>query len=59
MPFSPARLGIARKRRMLNKKALAEACEVTQHTAGKWESGESDPTSDNVATMSKLIGFPI
>ncbi len=58
MPFSPARLGIARKRRMLNKKAFAEACGVAQHTAGKWESGDSDPTADNVATLAKVLNFP-
>ncbi len=58
MPFNPSRLGIARKRRMLNKKAFAEACGVAQHTAGRWESGENDPSVENIALFSKILNFP-
>lgn len=58
MSFSSARLSIARKRRMLNKKELSEACSVAQHTVVRWEKGEAEPSEDNIALISSVLRFP-
>ncbi|MCC8686358.1 XRE family transcriptional regulator [Xanthomonas campestris pv. raphani] len=59
MIFNPSRLAIARKRRMLTKKAFAEAIGVTQHTVTRWDRGSTDaPTAENLRAMSQALGFP-
>lgn len=58
MSFNGKRLGVARKRRMMNKKAFADACKVTQHTAGRWESGATVPSDDYISIVSEVTRFP-
>jgi Zn-dependent peptidase ImmA (M78 family)/DNA-binding XRE family transcriptional regulator len=59
MPFDSARLSIARKRRMLNKKGFAEALGVAQHTASRWERGDTEePSPENIEAISRLLQFP-
>ena len=58
MSFSPARLSIARKRSMLNKKAFAEACGVSQHTVVRWEKGEGEPSEDHINSIVNALKFP-
>jgi Zn-dependent peptidase ImmA (M78 family)/DNA-binding XRE family transcriptional regulator len=59
MSFSPMRLGIARKRRLLNKKRFAELARVAAHTVIRCEKGETEPTTENVATFAKVLRFPV
>lgn len=59
MKFSANRLGIARKRRMLNKKGFAEAIGVAQLTATRWERGDTEePTPENLEAFVRVLGFP-
>lgn len=58
MRFNPVRLSIARKRQMLNKKGFAELIGVSQHTSGRWENGENEPTTDNIQMFAKALNFP-
>src|SRR5258708_29948734 len=58
MPFNPTRLSIARKRRMLTKKGFAELVGVAEHTIGRCENGETEPTTENVEAFAKVLGYP-
>lgn len=59
MSFNASRLGIARKRRLLNKKQFAEAVGVAQHTASRWEKGDTEvPSPENIAAIARVLGFP-
>lgn len=59
MTFNPSRLAIARKRRMLTKKAIAEAIGVTQHTITRWDKGSTEePSPENIRAISRVLGFP-
>jgi Zn-dependent peptidase ImmA (M78 family)/DNA-binding XRE family transcriptional regulator len=54
------RLAVARKRRQLTKKALAENAGVAQDTLTRIENGEtSDPESDTVAALARALSYPI
>jgi Zn-dependent peptidase ImmA (M78 family)/DNA-binding XRE family transcriptional regulator len=59
MPFNPTRLGIARKRRLLNKKGFAELLGVTQHTVVRWEKGETEPTPESIVSFAHALNFPV
>jgi len=59
MRFNPARLGIARKRRLLNKKGFAEAMGVAQHTVVRWEKCDSEPSPENIEAFSRVLDFPV
>jgi Zn-dependent peptidase ImmA (M78 family)/transcriptional regulator with XRE-family HTH domain len=57
--FNSTRLVVARKRRMLTKKAFAEAIGVAQHTITRWELGSTSvPTDENVSAISRVLRFP-
>jgi Zn-dependent peptidase ImmA (M78 family)/DNA-binding XRE family transcriptional regulator len=56
--FTPSRLTIARERRRLSKKALAESVGVTPHTILRYETGEIGPAGEVVARLSQVLGFP-
>jgi len=58
MKFNPSRLSIARKRRMLNKKALAGKIGVNSHTISLWDKGETEPAPDNVQEFVRVLGYP-
>lgn len=58
MSFSPERLMIARKRRLLNKKQVARRIGVADHTVGRWEAGTSEPTEENVDALARILGYP-
>jgi Zn-dependent peptidase ImmA (M78 family)/DNA-binding XRE family transcriptional regulator len=59
MSFNPTRLGIARKRRLLNKKRFAELAKVSVHTVVRCEKGETEPTPENVLSFAKVLEFPV
>lgn len=56
--FNPLRLSLARRRRKLTKKALAEALEFDQKTVIRYESGEVEPPPDSIAALSRVLQFP-
>ncbi|HEX2243205.1 MAG TPA: ImmA/IrrE family metallo-endopeptidase [Gammaproteobacteria bacterium] len=56
--LTPCRLSLARKRRRLTKKALAEFLGITPHTVLRYESGEICPPDDVVKRISKFLNFP-
>lgn len=58
MKFNPARLGIARKRLMLNKTALANRINVEPRTIVRWERCQTEPTPENLDAIVKELGFP-
>lgn len=58
MPFNPARLSVARQRRLLNLKGFAELIGVAQHTGSRWEKGLTEPSDENVTTFARALGFP-
>jgi Zn-dependent peptidase ImmA (M78 family)/DNA-binding XRE family transcriptional regulator len=58
MAFNPQRLSIARKRRLLNQKALAEKINVEAHTVSRWEKGSSAPADENIIQFAKAVDFP-
>ncbi|MEW6161369.1 MAG: XRE family transcriptional regulator [Verrucomicrobiota bacterium] len=58
MKFNPARLGIARKRRMLNKTTLASQIGVDLRTIVRWEHCQSAPTDENLRALVSTLGFP-
>lgn len=58
MPFNPARLSIARQRRLLNLKGFANLIGRTQHTATRWEKGLTVPSDEDVSLFAEKLGFP-
>lgn len=59
MSFNPTRLGVARKRRLLNKTRFAALAGVALHTVVRCEKGETDPTPENLETFAKILRFPV
>lgn len=59
MEFNSNRLSIARKRRSLTKKKLAESIGVAPHTISRWENGDTEtPEIDSVQALARLLEFP-
>jgi Zn-dependent peptidase ImmA (M78 family) len=56
--FNPSRLILARRRRMLNKKELADRLRVDLKTIGRWEGGQSDPAPESIDAISSELNFP-
>ncbi|UQY89295.1 helix-turn-helix domain-containing protein [Stenotrophomonas rhizophila] len=57
--FNPARLKLARDRRQLTKKALADLAGVSQLTLTRLETGRTpEPERSTVASLAKALGFP-
>jgi Zn-dependent peptidase ImmA (M78 family) len=56
--FNPLRLSIARKRRMLNKKTLADRIGVEPHTIIRWEGCHTVPTDENVDALVRVLDYP-
>jgi Zn-dependent peptidase ImmA (M78 family)/DNA-binding XRE family transcriptional regulator len=59
MPFNGKRLGIARKRRLLNKRGLAAAIGVSEYSVLRYEAGKTIPRDDTIALIAKMLRFPI
>ena len=58
--FNPNRLEIARKRRKLTKKSLAESLGVSQQTINRWSlSQKEEPRHESLVLLSNLLEFPI
>jgi transcriptional regulator with XRE-family HTH domain len=57
--FTPKRLSLARRRRRLTKKGLAQALGVTPHTVLRYESGDICPPDDVIEKMAGVLSFPL
>lgn len=58
--FNPNRLAIARKRRQLSKKDLAERARISPLTLTRLERGEtSDPSEETVAALARALDYPV
>lgn len=57
--FCPGRLGLARKRRRLTAKALAERTGLAVDTISRLENGLNKPDDLTVAKLAKALDFPI
>jgi Zn-dependent peptidase ImmA (M78 family)/transcriptional regulator with XRE-family HTH domain len=56
--FTPSRLTLARNRRGLTKKRLAELIDVSTRSVTAFESGELAPKAINLTRISKVLNFP-
>ena len=60
MGFNPSRLAIARKRRQLTKKSLAEMAGISQLTLTRVETGKTeDPEEGTVAAIAQALAYPV
>lgn len=57
MDFNPTRLSLARRRRGLTKKRLAEATELGERTITAYERGERTPTEEPLRRLASTLGF--
>lgn len=57
--FTPSRLALARDRRGLTKKRVAELIGVTTRSVTGFESGEITPSALTVAQLADALGFPV
>lgn len=58
--FNPNRLTIARKRRQLTKKDLAEKARITPITLTRLENGDtSDPAEETVLALARALAYPV
>ena len=57
--FNPQRLTIARERRAMTKKAVAEGIGVTSVAIHRYENGDNVPSSDNLAKIANFLDFPL
>jgi Zn-dependent peptidase ImmA (M78 family)/DNA-binding XRE family transcriptional regulator len=57
--FNPRRLILARKRRRLTGKALAERAGLAVDTISRLENGENQPDDLTIARLAKALNFPI
>ena len=56
--FNPERLEMARKRRALTMKDLAEACGVTTRAVSAWEKGDAEPRPTMLSKLAEVLAFP-
>ncbi|MET0049966.1 MAG: XRE family transcriptional regulator [Candidatus Thiodiazotropha sp.] len=57
--FSPVRLSIARKRRQMTKKSLAEHAGISQVTLTRIETGQTvEPEEDTISLIAKTLRYP-
>lgn len=57
--FNPTRLSLARRRRRLTKKALAELLNVDQKTVIRYEQGDVEPPENSLEALSAALKFPV
>ncbi len=57
--FTPSRLRVARKRRLLNKTRFAEAIGVDLRTVTGYERGEYEPSPSTLTLIARTLRFPV
>lgn len=56
--FNPKRFSLARRRRGLTKREVAESIGVSERSVSAYEKGDQEPDYSNVQRMSKVLNFP-
>jgi len=56
--FNPARLSIARRRQLLNKKHFADLIGVDLRTIVRWERCQAEPIPEHLDAIAKVLDFP-
>lgn len=57
--FNPPMLTLARRRRGLNKSALAKLVEVTPKSIGDYENGKTTPATETMERLARALRFPL
>lgn len=57
--FNRKRLSLARKRRRLTGKGLAELARISAITVSRLENGENQPDEETIAKLARVLGYPI
>jgi Zn-dependent peptidase ImmA (M78 family) len=57
--FNPARLSIARERRAMSKKGVAEKVGLTPNTIHRYEEGVIIPSEESLARLAAALDFPV
>lgn len=57
--FNPQRLTIARERRAMTKKGVAERIGVSTNTIHRYETGEITPSDENLSALAAILDFPV
>jgi len=57
--FNGKRLGLARKRRRLTGKGLAELAQISAITVSRLENGENQPDEETIVKLAHALGYPI
>ncbi|WP_339863276.1 XRE family transcriptional regulator [Thalassospira alkalitolerans] len=57
--FNPDRLALARKRRMITAKSLAENAGLAVNTISRIESGETPPQEETVRRIAEALDYPV
>jgi transcriptional regulator with XRE-family HTH domain len=57
--FNYKRLSLARKRRRLTGKGLAEVADVSPVTISRLENGENEPDEETVAKLARGLNYPV
>ena len=57
--FNFRRMSLARKRRRLTGKGLAELAGVSAITISRLENGGNEPDSDTIAKIASALGYPV
>lgn len=57
--FNPARLLLARQRRGLSKKSLADRAGLSSKIISQYESGDTIPTTESLNVLGRELGFPV
>ena len=57
--FTPTRLLLARERRGMTQKHLAEAARVSDRTIKAYEAGRSSPARDTLDALARALEFPV
>lgn len=58
MKFDSSRLAVARKRRLLKKKELAEKLGVAPLTITRWENDQAAPLAQHIDKLVRILEFP-
>ena len=56
--FNPSRLALARRRRGLTKRELADAAQLSERSIVAYEAGATVPNDDTVAELARVLTFP-
>jgi len=53
------KLSLLRKQRGMTQLELAEKLDISRQAVSRWEQGTSEPSTENLVSISKLFGVPV